>query len=304
MAIYKSGGYKRGGVVYQGPTKPRGRPLKVVAVTTPSTSTLSKTTKKAVNKLIKNNQETKYASQLTTAQNVEIAGSGLVYDGDQNLRGWCSGFLNPAGIIPSIPQGVGEAGRVGNKIMPKALILKYFLQALPTTEANAAAAAFNTNPFLGVPFRVRVIIFRHRYAIDDYSQGNILNLGNTNGGIGSELDNLFRPYNKDEYQIVYSKTHKMASIKHNTYTDAAGTFTTRTENVPNGGLTFISKSVKVKLPKHLLYNDNATNPANINYFMAVSIHNEDNSVIAYAPAAIPQKRVKLNAEVNFTYYDS
>jgi len=305
MPVYKGGGYKRGGVVFQGPTKPRGRPLKVVAVTTPSAPKLSRNTRKAVNSIINSHQETKYATQTNTAQSIDIAGSGLLYDGVNNQRGWSSGFINPAGLIPSIPQGVGEANRLGNKIRPKAMILKYFLQALPTTEANQIAAALNTNPYIGVPFRVRVMVYRHRYAQDDWSQGNLLNTGNTNASFGSDLDNLFRPYNKDEYKIVYSKTHKMAALKHNSFTDDDPiTFTTRTENVPNGNLSFISRTVKIPLPKVLLYNDDATTPTNAQYYMAVAVVNEDNSIIAYLPAPVPHKRVKLNAEVNFTFYDA
>jgi len=191
MPVYKAGGYKRAGVVFQGPTKPRGRPLKVVAVQAAAPKpSLSKTTKKAVNSLIKKSQETKYVAQLDTAPSVEIAGSGLSYDGVANQRGWSSGFINPAGLIPAMAQGVGESQRVGNKVRPKNMILKYFLQALPTTEAVAAAAANNTNPYIGVPFRVRVLVYRHRYAQDDYSQTNLLQINNANSGFGSDFDNL------------------------------------------------------------------------------------------------------------------
>lgn len=247
--------------------------------------------KKIVKSVLRRTNELKIAQQTFLADNVDVAGSGLFYDGAANLRGWCSGPSNAAGIIPAVPSGTGEASKIGNKITPKNLILKYFLTALPTDEATSAQIG---NPYKGIPFRVRVIVFRHKYSIDDFSQANILQNGNATNSFGSSMDNFFRPYNRDEYTVVYSKSIKMAACKHVT---AAGVITT--ENVPNGSLSFYAGTAKIPLPKVLTYNDGIDIPSNQNYFMAVALCNEDSTVVLQGL----HRRVRLNAETNMTYYD-
>lgn len=273
-------------------TRVKRRPLRTSAPRTAVKKAVEKVKVRNVKRIVKSvlstQAELKYASQINTADGVDVAGSGLVYDGAANLRGWCSGPSNAAGIIPIVPTGTGEGSKVGNKIHPKSLILKYFLNALPTDDAGG------TNPFKGVPFRVRVLVFRHKYSIDDFSQTNLLQLGNTNIGFGSNIDNFFRPYNKDEYTVVYSKSIKMAAVKH---VAANGTITT--ENVPNGSLSFYSGMARIPLPKVLRYNDGIDVPSNAGYFMAVCLCNEDGSVVTQGT----QKRLRLNAETNMTYYD-
>jgi len=251
--------------------------------------------KKIVKSVLKKNMELKIAQQIGVADNVNVQGTGLLYDGVTNLRGWCSGPSVPTGIIPSVTTGTGEGSKIGNRINPKALILKYFLSALPTTDSVFSGG--NTNPFKGVPFRVRVIVFRHKFAIDDYSQTNILQNGNSSTSFGSGIDNFFRPYNKDEYTIVYSKTIKMAAVKH--ITGTTGT-TITTENVPNGTLSFYAGSAKLPLPKVLRYNDGADVATNQGYYLAVCYCNDDGS----ADSAGTYRRVQLNAETQMTYYDA
>lgn len=251
--------------------------------------------KKIVKSVLKKNTELKIAQQIGLADNVNVSGTGLLYDGVTNLRGWCSGPSIPTGIIPSVPSGTGEGNKIGNQIMPKNLILKYFLSALPTTDSTFVGG--NTNPFKGVPFRVRVIVFRHRFAIDDFSQTNILQNGNSTTSFGSGIDNFFRPYNKDEYTIVYSKTVKMSAVKH---VSGAGGTVISTENVPNGSLTFYAGSAKIPLPKKLRYNDGADVPTNQGYFMAVCYCNDDGS----ADSSGTYRRLQLNAETSMTYYDA
>lgn len=254
-----------------------------------------KNIKKIVKTVMKNKSELKIAQQIALADNINVSGTGLLYDGVTNLRGWCSGPSNPSGIIPAIANGTGEGQKIGNKVSPKNLMLKYFLQALPTTDSSFTGG--NTNPFKGTPFRVRVLVFRHKFAIDDFSQTNILQQGNTTTSFGSGIDNFFRPYNKDEYTIVYSKTIKMAACKH--VSGATGA-TITTENTPLGATSFYSGKVKLPLPKVLRYNDGADVATNQGYFLAVCYCNEDSS--ADSPGTY--RRVMLNAETSLTYYDA
>lgn len=210
------------------------------------------------------------------------------------MRGWSSGVSQIAGLIPAINQGVGPADRVGNRITPKNMYLKYNLYALPTTDSVWTTG--NTNPYKGIPFHVRVIVYRHRYADDDYSQTNILKVGNTNVSFGSSVDNLFKPYNKDEYIILHSATYKMASARH--LTGSTGT-TVSTENVPIGCKTLVHRAVKIKLPKVLKYDTNGTHPTNQSFFLAACVVNEDSS----ADSTGTNIRAQLSAETSISYYD-
>lgn len=280
-------------------TRVKRRPLRVSAPRASVKKAVEKVKVRNVKRIVKSvmakSQEVKIAQQIGLADNVNVQGTGLLYDGVTNLRGWCSGPSIPTGIIPSVPTGTGEGSKIGNKITPKNLILKYFLSALPTTDSTFTGG--NTNPFKGVPFRVRVIVFRHKFAIDDYSQTNILQNGSSTTSFGSGIDNFFRPYNRDEFTIVYSKTIKMAAVKH--VSGATGA-TITTENVPNGTLSFYAGSAKLPLPKVLRYNDGADVPTNQGYFMAVCYCNDDGT----ADSAGAYRRVQLNAETNMTYYDA
>jgi len=249
---------------------------------------------KAIVKSVMNKtEELKYTSLISLADNIQIAGSGLLYDGVLNLRGWSSGPAIPTGIIPLIVQGDGQGDRDGNTIRPKDLVLKYSCYALPTDEGTNPVPS---NPYKGIPFFVRVIVYRHKYGLDDYSQTNILEIGNGATSFGSGIDNFFRPYNTSEYTVVYSKSIKMTALKHTNYT----TGLTTTENVPNGAVTFYQSSAKIPLPSVLKYNDNANSPTNQNYFLAVCLCNEDGSVVT----AGTHKRLQFNAEANMTFYDS
>lgn len=292
MAIYKSGGYRRKGVLYEGPTMPRGRPKKAAIVLTTSRpkASLSKTTKKAINTMIKRQQELKFAPNLTLADNINVAGSGLNYNGSTNLNGWNSGPAQGTGIIPLIGQGASEGARIGNKIRPKSLNLRFALSALETTDASSAS---NTNPFRGVPFMVRVLVFRHKYAQDDFGTTGILNNGNTSEDLGPAIDDLFKPYNKDEYTIYYSKNFLMSAAQHSNANGVSDS------NVPPGASQFIVRNVRIKLPKVLMFNDGATAATNSGMFMAVSVVNTNVSSITTA-----QRRLILNAETNLSFYDA
>jgi len=246
---------------------------------------------KAIKNVIKQSSELKFAMQNFIADKVEITGMGLNYNGTSNLNGWCSGASNGYGIIPAVEQGSGEGNRIGVRISPKGMFLRYSLLARSTTDNTTA---INDNPFRGVPFRVRVIVFRHLYAQDDYSQNNICDIGNGNASITGDIDTLFRPYNKEEYKILYSKTHKMYSVRH------IGSTGYNTENVPNYSHTYINQKVNIKLPKVLRYNDTViTNyPSNEAYFLAVAVVNEDGTTITTS-----QKRVLMSAESGMYYAD-
>lgn len=245
----------------------------------------------AVAKVMAKKVETKFAMQNFIADKVEITGCGLNYNGTTQLNGWCSGPSNGYGIVPSVAQGTGQGNRIGVRISPKYMFLRYSLLARSTTDSSAAV---NDNPFKGIPFRVRVIVFRHRYAIDDFSQNNICDIGNGNASLTADIDTYFRPYNKEEYAVVYSRTHKMAALRH---ISSAGY---NTENIANASNNFVNAKAKIPLPAVLRYNDTVVTdyPTNMNYFLAVAIVNEDGSTVTTS-----QKRVTMSAETGLYFTD-
>lgn len=250
----------------------------------------------AVAKVMSKNLETKFATQNFIADKVAVYGSGLNYNGTTQLNGWCSGPSNGYGILPQITDGSGSGSRIGTKLAPKYCYLRYHINAISTTDSTTGA--LNINPYKGIPFRVRVIIFRHKYAQDDFAQNNICDVGNGNSNLGSDIDTYFRPYNKEEYTIVYSKDHRMSAIRH---ISGAGGATQTTENMPPNCKSFVIAKAKVPVPAKLMYNDTVvTNyPTNCAYFLAVAVVNEDSSVITTT-----QQRITLSAESGMYYIDA
>lgn len=273
----------------------RRKSVKIVALSTKAK--VPRAVKVFVNKAIRQTTELKYASSLAIANNVAVYGAGLSYASNGANppigvgRGWSSGVSVPTGLIPTIAQGTTEGTRIGNRIEPKALRLRFSLSAKTTTDATTPGG--NLNPFRGVPFIVKVIVYRHKYAQDDYSQSLILQNGATSEDLASTVDDLFKPYNKDEYTIYYSKNFMMEAPQHSNVNGLTTNFCSPRSSA------FVMKSVKIPLPKHLLFNDNSTQCTNAGMFMAVSVCNTDNTDIS-----TDQSRVFVNAEVNLSYTDA
>lgn len=289
---YRGGGYTKKGVLYEGPTRMPGRPKKAVLVVSKTkTAKLNKTVSKAVKSIVKSQMEVKFAPSLIIADSVSVNGSGLNYDGVTNLNGWSSGPNLGTGLLPQIGQGASEGARIGNKITPKSFILRVSLNAKASTDASTPSG--NTNPFRGIPFMARVIVYRHRYANDDWGQSGILNNGNASELIGNTVDDLFKPYNRDEYKIYYSKDILMAAAVHN------NTSGINPNGMENKACSFWIKKIKIPLPKTLLFNDGVTAATNAGMFLAVCVINTDGSVISTS-----QSRLTVNAEANLSFYDA
>ncbi len=290
------GGYTRKGVLYQGPTLKRGRKKKVVAVlSTPSTPKVSKTVKNAIKKAISSNEEVKKAPLLTLANNVPVTGAGLNYNGTTLLQGWVS--KDGAGIIPLITIGTAQNQRIGNVVMPKYFDVNYSLRAQPTTDAGILAPLTNNNPFRGKAFLVRVIVYRHRYAIDDFGQAGILEEGGASADLSGNPQQWMERYNRDEYIIKYSKTFKMAADNH--ITNNAGSNFTYIDQMPNNHKSWIYGKIRIKLPSKLIYNDSSSQSTNCAYYMAVVVANENSENITTS-----QTRVQLSARSYMTYTDA
>lgn len=229
--------------------------------------------------------EVKCVSNVDLANKVLVYGSGLNYASASPNQGWVS--VN--GIIPPLALGNTSATRIGNRITPKRLNVRYSIYANASTQADSTGG--NINPYYNLPFRVKVIVFRHRFAIDEPSQTGIINNGATNADMTGDIDTFFRPYNRDEYIIKYSKMYKLTNPRHN----MTGTTYTGQSQDPYS-TSMVIRQISMKLPK-LRYNDATTTAANQQWYIAFAVCNEDSTVIT----AGSQSRCTINVE-SYMYY--
>lgn len=239
---------------------------------------VSNVVKKAIDRAINKQLETKVAVR-EVFKTIAVPGSGL--DTAAGL-----GLSTTTGIIPLVPRGTDDASRVGDEITTKKLLLKFSLRARDITVALG-------NNYFKQPFLARVIVYNHRYAIDDYAATNIIDKGASYGNLDSSPDSWLEPYNKKEYKIWFSKTYKMAPIVN------GSSGATVIDNMPNGYQCMAVGRKVIKLPKKLFFNGSATSPTNSMPQLAVAVCNIDGSIITNA-----QFRCEINCETQLYFTDS
>lgn len=245
-----------------------------------------KNIKKIVKRVVAGDEEIKCAYRQVWQQNL-VQGAGLNPGSGLGLT--TTGLSGaPDTICPQLALGTGRADRIGSKISPKKLQLRVGLRALDTTGNTTG-----TNPFRGKPMYVRVIIYNHRYAIDDYDPTNILDKGASLGNIDSLPDSWFERYNTKEFKIHYARTFKMCAFSD------TGTTPPTLENSPNGFMNYVFKTINIKVPKSLLFNATTTSPSNFAPKMAVCMCNLDGTI-----AGNTQFRIQVNAESRLYYTDA
>lgn len=267
MPARKAGGYRRKGVLYSGPTMPK-------LIKKAQTKQITKIAKKVVEK----QAEVKECWNLTVMDKVNVPGAGLRST---------AGYGQWAACIPLLSQGTTENTRVGNVVNVKSMSIRYTLKALPTTVTGGS------NPYNGVPFMVRVVVYRHKYNIGDSSPDNIIDVNNSSTYLGSDLDGYFRKYNKDEYMIAYSKTHRMSAPSHNNGS------TTDPSNQDPKSTAVIIKTANIKLPSKLYFNDALNTPTNAGWYIGIAVVNTDEAAIPATTAV----RCTANVESYLRYTD-
>lgn len=297
MPARKAGGYVRKGVLYQGPTMPKSVKQVIVnkankkvvakAVNKQNTSNISK----IVRSVLRKDEEVKMVSNttITPTKGQLVYGAGLSYAAAAPNQGWVS----LTGLIPPLAIGNTSDTRIGNKINPKGLTVRYSIYANPSTQADSTGPI--VNPFIGLPFRVKVIVFRHRFAIDEPSQVGIINNGAVNADLSDNIDTFFRPYNKDEYIIAYTKMYKMQPPRH--LMTGSTSYTGQSQD--SYAKSMVIKSINLRLPK-LRYNDATTTASNSQWYLAFAVCNEDSSAIT----AGSQSRITVNVESHMRYTDA
>lgn len=237
----------------------------------------SKSLTVAVKRLISKELEVKCAPNYVLADQLAVPGGGL---NPASTLGFST-----VSIFPPITQGVGDGQRIGNKVKVKSLMFNYTIRAQDVSA---------TNNFTGLPFLVRVVLYKHRYATDDSSPLLLLDSGNSAVNIGATPDDYIKPYNKKEFQIFYSRTFQMQPIR-NTLTTPIST-----DNVANGTKTMITRRVRVSIPaKTLIFSDASTLPANAGIFAGFCCCNIDGTTISSG-----QYRFMVNAESQIYYTDA
>lgn len=232
--------------------------------------------KRIVRSVMSKTQEIKMTPLLTVADATNIPGAGLTSGG--------LGVLSQ--VVPVVAQGTTQIARIGNKIKPVKLQVRYTINALPTTVAGG------TNPFRGLPFFVKVVVYRHRYNRGDSSPDALMESGTGSSALGNAVDTYFRPFNKGEYEIAYSKLHKMSPARH---LDA--TYGLIEPNSQDPKLTsFIVRRFNCKVPKSILFNDTNTQPTNVNWYIGFALCNVDGSAITGS-----QTRATVNCE-SYLYF--
>lgn len=255
--------------------------LNVFGLTKPKS--VSQPVKTAINRAISLNTETKCAVREVFKQ-IAVPGSGLNTAANFGL----STDNSITRTLPDISGNTGNSGRSGCIIKPKRLMCHYSLRA------RDISGTLN-QPFK-TPFYVRIVAYNHRYAMDDYTQLNIINKGNQGGNLDSSPDSFLEPYNKRNYKIYYSKTIKMTPYFDRSNGDGTASIT----NQPNGFVAFKMGKFKIKTPKSLVYSsDTSTYPQNFMPHIAFAVCNVDGIQV---PST--QFRVDCNLETRLYYTDA
>lgn len=253
----------------------RGVPLKV---------------KTYVKKAISREIETNMSQKLIFNQNNTV-GYGLNNTSIPTLGLSSSSYF--ANIIPTVAVGDGTNNRHGQKIRVKGLYVKYSLRAIDVSNGST-----NDNPFK--PFWARVIIYSHKFNRADSSNDGILQTGSGSAELGSAPETWFEPYDKEEYNIHYSKQFMMVPARRVTGSAVPNQFAQ--DAIVPGSHTFVFRKEKLKgVPQTFLYDDAsftgtlANLPTNAAYHMAVCVCNINGD------ANTTDQRLMVNAEA-FMYY--
>lgn len=152
-------------------------------------------------------------------------------------------MLDVTQALQSIPQGVGQGNRVGNRIHLKRLPFKFFLSTPLRNGAKTTAVC-------------RLIIAKQKNDLDAPALpyfSSLMQTGSTTEPPDNTMQSVYGPLNKDLWTIKYDKRFILRSPPDTYPSDAAVT--------PNI-YKIITVDIAKFLPKHILYNDTAASPSN------------------------------------------
>lgn len=274
-------------------SKKTKQPNAIAKLNALSKTKLSPTIKSYVKKAIDAEVEDKQAFRNIFDEDA-IQGSG--FDSSILAKGLVSGSL-----LPTIPQGSDVSDRIGNVIKPKSLVCRYILVANPLQQGGGGTHpnTLNYNNHAGRDFYVRVVIYNRKDNMQSATNSNIIDEGASTTNL-IDIEDLFSPYNKDVFNILYSKTIRMATNRWETW-DTTGNLTNAGSffSTTGSALSSYVGKANIKLPARIRFDDATSTASNFNCFMAVGCVNADNTVIGNA-----EYRADITAKTYFTYQDA
>lgn len=175
-------------------------------------------------------------------------------------------------LSPTIAQGVGENGRIGNSVKLKNLYLRGYMSVYPQT--NLGVISNSSVPQIPGQFNVRLFIGKLKQSIlppqtSDFAQ--LLRTGAATTSFDStNMLSLCRTVNSELFTVYYDKIHKIGLATHS---GGQANFST-TFGLANNDYK-LSKILKINctkfIKKTLIFNDNNNQPTNTGLYMWAGI---------------------------------
>lgn len=240
------------------------------------------------------NQAPLNASGFNSQQIVATVGTTNFYRG-----------LTTPNLMPTVLKGDNVDNRTGNAIKPKFLEVSYILNANPLQKGRILSS--NTNDWynnIGKPFWVRVVIYRRK----DNQFSPVNNTILDDGAVVQTYEDITDqklPYNKDLFQILYSKNIRMSPSRGETYTQNTTTLTDAITWVNSKGTcSNYNGRVRLKLPSRLLFNDDDNQPTNYACFMAAGCIMTDGSFFRELPNTnMPEYGAEITVRTRLVFED-
>lgn len=239
---------------------------------------VSKNVKAYVDKAIDRNSEDKHM-----LKNVFSATNCI--GGGFDSTGTNIGLTTTDSIIPLVIQGTAVSNRVGNRINVKSLLVRLMLEAKPVSTSNSVE---------GLPFYVRVVFYNRKDSMTNPTNNTILDLAGTSTAFTYQNGSLLLKYNTDLFNIISSKTYKMAPCQG----DSGGVTSER--QPPNGFVSHVLRQFKLKCPKKLIYDDGSSQPMH-RIYCAIGVVNADGQNVQ---PAITGNRLQVSLDTHIVYEDA
>lgn len=189
----------------------------------------------------------------------------------------------------SIPQGVAQDERIGNSIRVKKLKLSGVIRALPYD------ATTNLDP---CPIYVKLLFLTRKDAPMEIasSLGDLLQYGGAQEGPGTDLVNLMRPFNKDEWTVHTVRTFKVGFANYEgTSANINGQYYANNDFKYN---QFVNIDLTKYCVKTIKFDDNTVNPSTRNIMMYPLIYRADN----LSPSTV-EKQAVFDYNLDFEFED-
>lgn len=249
---------------------------------------LSKPVKKAIKKIVRSQEETKYwATQLMLNQTIDPAIHTPADPGNATPTG---GDMYP--LVPWMPEGDGESERVGRSITPTKCKFDVF-------------ATFNQQgdpPAVGLANVIYLVIYVLKSKVQrqwtptstqylqllDAGDGTSTMFGAPDGSGGYNTDAHFLefPIEKSQFTLLKKKVIKL--VKNDGFTNTGSGATTTYATSPNTSATCYRGSVSYKLPKLLwdTTDSHSVYPTNNGTFVAFGYCRGDNLTTLASPQMV------------------